>query len=66
MFLSRDADRLPQIGSVKLELVSSRGPMPDLTSNFVPKLFQVPISSKVGSEVGTQVGPQIGMPETPY
>jgi hypothetical protein len=37
--------------------MSSRGPVPDLTSNFVPELFQVPTSS--------EVGPQIGMSETP-
>jgi hypothetical protein len=68
----QDAERLLQIGPVKLGLevgvevgcdrMSSRGPVPDLTSNFVPELFQVPTSSKVG----TQVGPQIGMSAAPY
>jgi hypothetical protein len=43
----------------------SRGPVPDLTSNFVPELFQVLTLSEVGTEVETQVGPQIAMSETP-
>jgi hypothetical protein len=46
--------------------MSSHGPVPDLTANFVPELFQVPTLSEVGTEVETQVGPQIGMSEIPY
>jgi hypothetical protein len=35
----------------------NRGPVSDLTSNFILELFQVLTSSQVRAEVGTQVGP---------